>query len=34
MRDLVTTMPVSVIMNPDAGLVGAAVHAMAATAAE
>ena len=27
MRDLVAMMPVSVIMNPDAGLVGAAVHA-------
>lgn len=34
MRDLVTTMPVSVILNPDAGLVGAAVHAIAAFAAE
>ncbi len=27
MRDLVATMPVSVILNPDAGLLGAAVHA-------
>jgi len=34
MRDLATTMPVSVILNPDAGLVGAAVHAIAASAAE
>ena len=34
MRDLVATMPVSVILNPDAGLVGAAVHAIAASAAE
>jgi glucokinase len=31
MRDLVTTMPVSVILNPDAGLMGAAVHAIEAT---
>jgi glucokinase len=34
MRDLVTTMPVSVILNPDAGLIGAAVHAIAMTTAE
>jgi glucokinase len=34
MRDLVTTMPVSVILNPDAGLIGAAVHAIAASAEE
>ena len=26
MADLVATMPVSVILNPDAGLLGAAVH--------
>jgi glucokinase len=32
MHDLVTTMPVSVILNPDAGLIGAAVHAIATTA--
>lgn len=30
MKDLVATIPVSVILNPDAGLVGAAVHAVAA----
>ena len=28
MKDLVATMPVSVILNPDAGLIGAAVHAV------
>jgi glucokinase len=28
MKDLVATMPVSVILNPDAGLTGAAVHAL------
>ena len=28
MKDLVATIPVSVILNPDAGLVGAAVHAL------
>jgi glucokinase len=28
MADLVATIPVSVILNPDAGLLGAAVHAM------
>jgi glucokinase len=27
MADLVATMPVSVVLNPDAGLLGAAVHA-------
>jgi len=27
MADLVATMPVSVILNPDAALLGAAVHA-------
>ena len=27
MRDLVATMPVAVILNPEAGLLGAAVHA-------
>jgi glucokinase len=31
MRDLVATVPVSVILNDDAGLMGAAVHAIAAT---
>jgi glucokinase len=30
MKDLVATIPVSVILNPDAGLIGAAVHAVAA----
>ena len=30
MKDLVATIPVSVILNPDAGLTGAAVHAVAA----
>jgi glucokinase len=34
MKDLVTTIPVSVILNPDAGLIGAAVHAAAATTAD
>jgi len=29
MKDLVATIPVSVILNPDAGLTGAAVHAVA-----
>ena len=29
MKDLVAIVPVSVILNPDAGLMGAAVHAMA-----
>lgn len=29
MADLVATIPVSVILNPDAGLLGAAVHAQA-----
>ena len=29
MKDLVATIPVSVILNPDAGLIGAAVHAVA-----
>lgn len=33
MRDLVAMMPVSVIMNPDAGLLGAAVHAQQTTLA-
>jgi glucokinase len=28
MKDLVATVPVSVILNPDAGLIGAAVHAV------
>jgi glucokinase len=32
MADLVATIPVSVILNPDAGLVGAAVRAMALAA--
>ena len=31
MQDLVATVPVSVILNPDAGLIGAAVHAVGAT---
>jgi glucokinase len=31
MADLVATVPVSVILNPDAGLIGAAVRAMEAT---
>jgi glucokinase len=26
MADLVATIPVAVILNPDAGLIGAAVH--------
>ncbi len=30
MKDLVAIVPVAVILNPDAGLMGAAVHAMAA----
>jgi glucokinase len=30
MKDMVATVPVSVILNPDAGLMGAAVHAVAA----
>jgi glucokinase len=34
MRDLVTTMPLSVILNPDAGLIGAAVHAITLTSEE
>jgi glucokinase len=34
MKDLVATVPVSVILNPDAGLIGAAVNAVAATAAD
>ena len=29
MRDLVATMPVAVVLNEDAGLIGAAVHALA-----
>jgi glucokinase len=33
MKDLVATVPVSVILNPDAGLIGAAVHAASALAA-
>jgi glucokinase len=32
MKDMVATVPVSVILNPDAGLIGAAVHAVAAGA--
>ena len=32
MADLLATMPVSVILNPDAGLMGAAVRAMALSA--
>ena len=31
MSDLVATIPVAVILNPDAGLLGAAVHAVGAT---
>ena len=31
MQDLVATVPVSVILNPDSGLIGAAVHAVGAT---
>jgi glucokinase len=31
MADLVATIPVSVILNPDAGLLGAAVRAMELT---
>jgi glucokinase len=34
MKDLVATVPVSVILNPDAGLIGAAVHAVAAGAGD
>ena len=31
MADLVATIPVSVILNPDSGLLGAAVHALEMT---
>jgi glucokinase len=34
MKDMVATVPVSVILNPDAGLIGAAVHAVAAGAGD
>jgi glucokinase len=33
MKDLVATIPISVILNSDAGLIGAAVHAMAESTA-